>query len=151
MDAWSFCLPCSWNSRQWQILLLSMVCVHDKTLNQQCMLAQARPPMINHLTSSLWSATQVKCSSNRESNTSSICNKGKTQSYKFCTFKGDADTKDGRDSSTASVLLLSFCHCTKQFVHMCAREWRWLVCYSAIPVFFIMRFYSVPLVCWSGS
>ena len=30
-----------------------MVCVHDKTLNQQCMLAQARPPMINHLTSIL--------------------------------------------------------------------------------------------------
>ena len=24
---------------------------HDKTLNQQCMLAQARPSMINHLTS----------------------------------------------------------------------------------------------------
>ena len=24
---------------------------HDKTLDQQCMLAQARPPMINHLTS----------------------------------------------------------------------------------------------------
>ena len=44
MAAWSFCLPCSWNSRQWQILLLSMACVHDKTLNQQCMLAQPRPP-----------------------------------------------------------------------------------------------------------
>ena len=46
-----------------------MVCVHDKTLNQQCMLAQARPPMINHLTSSLWSTTQVKCSSIIESQT----------------------------------------------------------------------------------
>ena len=31
--------------------VIYMVCVHDKTLNQQCMLAQARPPMINHLTS----------------------------------------------------------------------------------------------------
>ena len=27
---------------------------HDKTLDQQCMLAQARPAMRNHLTSVLW-------------------------------------------------------------------------------------------------
>ena len=28
-----------------------IVVCHDKTLNQQCMLSQAHPPMINHLTS----------------------------------------------------------------------------------------------------
>ena len=38
-----------------------MVCVHDKTLNQQCMLAQARPPMINHLTSSTAEGEDEMC------------------------------------------------------------------------------------------
>jgi len=39
------------------------VLCHDQTLNQQCMLAQARPPMINHLTSI------VTCSEERNSHT----------------------------------------------------------------------------------
>ena len=35
---------------------------HDKTLDQQCMLTQARPPMINHLTSTVqWHAYPCMC------------------------------------------------------------------------------------------
>ena len=36
-----------------------MVCVHNKTLNQQCMLTQAHPPMMNHLTST-WNKASIQ-------------------------------------------------------------------------------------------
>ena len=43
-----FCLPCSWNSRQWQILL------QDKNIRSAMHARSGSPLMINHLTSYQW-------------------------------------------------------------------------------------------------
>ena len=43
------CLPCSWNKS----------CCYDKTLNQHCVLAQARPPMIIILLVIIWYDTEI--------------------------------------------------------------------------------------------
>ena len=39
-----FCLPCSWNSRQWQILLLSMICVPWQNIKSAMHAHSGLPP-----------------------------------------------------------------------------------------------------------